>query len=514
MARQKLLEETGSYSSQAMTRGQLSSMMSSVKWRDEVHEKEGGCDTIGPRPQDGRNVLEEEMEKWMNATDDVTGAELKPGLVRKARSEEMAFFKEMNAYTRCPRSRVTAEGGKLIDVRWIDTNKGDSEDPNYRSRLVGRDFNTYKDDSLYAATPPLEALRLIISHAATVRGGGQGHGKVGYRELMVNDVSRAYFYAPATRSLFIELPEEDVEAGEGEVGRLNVCLYGTRDAAREWQQTLSRHLEGLGFKRGVGHPAVFFHPMRGIMTLVHGDDYVSAAVSSELDWLQAALESQYKIKTQRTRPQEGKEQVEAKILNRIVRRTREGYEVEADPRHAELIIEQVVKEGSRTLSTPGIGQTKEETEEVELEGEQATNYRAIAARCNYLSQDRPDLQFAVKETCREMPKPTMSAWSRLEIIGQYLKAKPRLIWRFSWQEASATSDVYADANWAGCRRTRKTPRGGCVMLGQHCIKTWSKTQSLIAKSSAESELYGIVKALCEALGTLTLMEELGKELKA
>ena len=56
--------------------------------------------------------------------------------------------------------------------------------------------------------------------------------------------------------------------------------------------------------------------------------------------------------------------------------------------------------------------------------------------------------------------------------------------------------------------------GGCVMFGQHCINTWAKTQSLIAKSSAESELYGIVKASCEALGTLTLVEELGKELKA
>ena len=67
---------------------------------------------------------------------------------------------------------------------------------------------------------------------------------------MVNDVSRAYFYAPATRSLFVELPSEDEEADMGEVGRLNVCLYGTRDAAREWQSTLSRRLEGLGFRMG------------------------------------------------------------------------------------------------------------------------------------------------------------------------------------------------------------------------------------------------------------------------
>ena len=29
------------------------------------------------------------------------------------------------------------------------------------------------------------------------------------------------------------------------------------------------------------------------------------------------------------------------------------------------------------------------------------------------------------------------------------------------------------------------------LLGGHCIKTWSKTQAVIAKSSAESELYGV-----------------------
>ena len=202
---------------------------------------------------------------------------------------------------------------------------------------MGREFNTHKDDSLYAATPPLEALRIIISNAATIdRGGGQGRER--RKELMVNDVSRAYFYAPATRNIFIELPNEDEYAQEGEVGWLNVCLYGTRDAAREWQETLSKHLEHLGFTRGRGHPAIFHHRERGVMTLVHGDDYVSSGMPSELDWLQAELEKRYKIKTQRTREADGKE-VEAKILNRIVRRTPEGYEFEADPRHAELVIE-------------------------------------------------------------------------------------------------------------------------------------------------------------------------------
>ena len=83
---------------------------------------------------------------------------------------------------------------------------------------MGREFADGKDDSLYAATPPLEALRVVVSHGSTDLVDEEGRGC----EVMVNDVSRAYFYAPARRSLFIKLPEEDLEAQPGQVGRLNV----------------------------------------------------------------------------------------------------------------------------------------------------------------------------------------------------------------------------------------------------------------------------------------------------
>ena len=50
-----------------------------------------------------------------------------------------------------------------------------------------------------------------------------------------------------------------------------------------------------------------------------------------------------------------------------------------------------------------------------------------------------------------------------------------------------------------------------MVLGNHLIKAWSKTQAVIAKSSAESELYGILKGSCEGLGACTLLRDLGVE---
>ena len=486
-------------------------------WIDHMHEPEGGCDLFGDKKREGV----EEMSKQMNslyerqgmpeAWDDVNGVFLDANKVRDAREEEMAFFRKLGVYKRVHKSQVQATGGKMITVKWLDTNKGDKDNPNYRSRLVGREYNEGKDDSLYASTPPLEALRLIVSHAASVEENHKGER----REIMINDVRRAYFYAKQQRNLFINLPKEDIEAGPDDIGQLLLCLYGTRDAAKEWQKTLTRHLLSIGFSPGKGHPSVFVHKERDIRVLVHGDDYFSSGLSNDLSWLQSKLEEIFEIKTQHINGKSDHE-MEGKILNRVVRWTQKGYEVEADPRHAELVIKQLEASSMKTLSTPGVeGKEEEDNEEdYQLTGESATQYRAIAARLNYLSTDRPDIQYATKECCRDMATPTTGSQRRLLRIARYLVGRPRLVWRFDMQGSVDVVEAFSDANWAGCRTSRKSTSGGVLMVGAHPIKSYSKTQAVIAKSSAESELYGIVRATCEALGCLTLIEDFGGRMKS
>ena len=98
-------------------------------------------------------------------------------------------FKSMGLYDYVPRTEQKLTGGKIIGTKWIDVNKGDSDNPRLRSRMVGKEFRTGPDDALYASTSPLEALRVIVSRAATIDSQGR------MREIMVNDVSCAYSYA-------------------------------------------------------------------------------------------------------------------------------------------------------------------------------------------------------------------------------------------------------------------------------------------------------------------------------
>ena len=47
------------------------------------------------------------------------------------------------------------------------------------------------------------------------------------------------------------------------------------------------------------------------------------------------------------------------------------------------------------------------------------------------------------------------------------------------------------------------------MMGRHLIKTYARTQSNIALSSAEAELYAIVTAASEAMGLKTMIKDYG-----
>ena len=76
---------------------------------------------------------------------------------------------------------------------------------------------------------------MLASDAATIECKKDGQAK--RKVMMINDVARAFFEAKATRTICIELPEEDKGFGEEDmVGLLGKSLYGTRDAALNFQK--------------------------------------------------------------------------------------------------------------------------------------------------------------------------------------------------------------------------------------------------------------------------------------
>ena len=160
---------------------------------------------------------------------------------------------------------------KLVSVRWLDISKGDEANPEYRSRLVAQEIKTDKRQDLFAATPPLEAKKILCSLAVTEGVGYQEGYEHEGTPIDFIDVSRAFFHSDAIGRVFVKLPGEDHE--EGMCGLLNKSSYGTRDAAQNWNASYTKFMADAGFRTGRASPCAFYHKDREIRVVVRGDDF-------------------------------------------------------------------------------------------------------------------------------------------------------------------------------------------------------------------------------------------------
>ena len=91
-------------------------------------------------------------------------------------------------------------------------------------------------------------------------------------KMMILDVSRAHFRPPEVREIYIDLPAEDYE--EGKIGHLLRTLYGTRDAAHQWDNYSGEKIAELDFEIGKSTPCIYRHKSEPCVGWRHGDDLI------------------------------------------------------------------------------------------------------------------------------------------------------------------------------------------------------------------------------------------------
>jgi hypothetical protein len=202
---------------------------------------------------------------------------------------------------------------------------------------------------------------------------------------------------------------------------------------------------------------------------------------------------------------------EMRHLNRLVCWTEKGYYWEPDPRHADIVISTLGVKGGR-VSTPLVkereGAGDDESDPL-LDEEEKHLFQSLTMRVGYLSQDRVDLQRAVRELAKGMSSPRQSHMTVLKRVGRYLAAFPRVAQLIPRQSAITTINTFCDTDHAGCVRTRKSTTGVVIKVGDAFVRSICRGQSLIALSSGEAEFYGLVSAASESLGDQSLAEDFG-----
>ena len=158
----------------------------------------------------------------------------------------MDYVKSKQLWVKRPKSECWQRTGRPpVSVRWFDTNKGDNQNPNIRSRLVARQIRHPGQDAVFAPTTLLEALRTLLSLAATDLPGRAARVRdlrsPKKTQVSFVDISRAYVNAKTDPDdpTHVQLPVEDVDSGSGLWGLLQRHMYGTQKAADGWQTEYS-----------------------------------------------------------------------------------------------------------------------------------------------------------------------------------------------------------------------------------------------------------------------------------
>ena len=86
--------------------------------------------------------------------------------------------------------------------------------------------------------------------------------------------------------------------------------------------------------------------------MVHGDDFVVVGPKQHVMDARKTLENKYKLKVDSLGTAPGCKE-EVRILNKVLRYTNRGLELEADPRHAEIVIRQMGLEKATPSRVPG-----------------------------------------------------------------------------------------------------------------------------------------------------------------
>ena len=115
-----------------------------------------------------------------------------------------------------------------------------------------------------------------------------------------------------------------------------MSLYGTRDAAMNWQEDVAREMIKWGFTRGRYSPCLYWHGRLKLNTKVHGDDFVTVGTRQSAKRFRKMREGRFEIKTQvigppntpsRTIPEDVSKGLEVpiveegRVLIKVIRRT-------------------------------------------------------------------------------------------------------------------------------------------------------------------------------------------------
>jgi transposase InsO family protein len=376
------------------------------------------------------------------------------------------------------------KGRKAIGSKWVYKIKKDENGKSiFKARLVAQGFTQRSGidyDEVFAPVARDTTFRLLLSVA----------GMKNYTVCQY-DIKTAFLNGKLDEEIYLEQPPGFKEGNQ--VYRLRKCLYGLKQAAHVWNQTLHESLIKNGCEQNETDKCLYKKEKHGkiCFIIIHVDDMLTATDDQNL-----SLELMKNIGMD----------FQIKHLGRV--KSYLGIEVENldgeyhiwQPDHIDKIVKEMnLADGKDSKFPLDTGYYKLDGEELPSNEE----YRKMIGMLLYLStKTRPDIAASVSILSQKVSKPRDCDWNEVKRITRYLKATREMKLRLNKRGMDNDLQVFSDASWAEDRTDRKSNSGYLCKVNGGTVSWSCKKQGLVTLSSMESEYVALTEA-CKEVQWLT-----------
>jgi hypothetical protein len=416
----------------------------------------------------------------------------------QAMQKELQNFAENNVFS----VEELPVGVRPVTARWVFSLKvgPDGAVERFKARLVARGFSQSKGvdyAETFAPTCTHTSVRTTLAVAAA-------------KDWRVDqlDVTAAYLQGELHDVVYMRPPEGCEGVPAGMAWRLHKAVYGLKQGARAWHDTLSEALAQHGVRAVEADPSVYVLHQGdgvGIMT-VHVDDMLVTGPDALREAAKRVVMAHFKAR----------DLGEAKHhLGLEIHRDREAGTLRVtQTQYARQVLERFGMSDCKPVDTPLSPAVKLRKGEGQPLDPQTSRYAEAVGSLMYLAvYTRPDLSHAVGVLARFMSAPTDVHWTAVKRVLRYLRGTLDVGIQYGGRGEAPERQLvlrgYADADWAGNPDTRRSTTGHVFVLNGGPISWCSKQQPTVAQSSSEAEYLCAASAIKEALWLRQLLPALG-----
>lgn len=373
-------------------------------------------------------------------------------------------------------------GRKSVGCKWVFKAKytPDGNVDRYKARLVAKGYAQKAGvdyDETYSPVVSFPSLRAVLAEAVD-RG----------MHIHQMDVVTAFLNGSLDEDIYMDQPSGFVQPGdENLVCKLSKSLYGLKQSPRCWNIVLDNFLKSLNFVNSNADQCVYVRELSGskAMIAVYVDDLVIMTDTEDqmLD-IKQALAAQYNMKD----------------LGPLhfclgISVEQEQSSITLNQKHyVNQILHKFGMNNANPVSTPMATDVKFEKEDGSKPADQSTYQSIIGSLLYAASATRPDISHAVGVLSRFNSSPTETHMSGAKRVLRYLKGTSDR--GIKMVKSDGKLVAYSDSSWADNSDNRTSTSGSVFMHGSAPIYWSSKSQSVVAVSTAEAEyiaLYDVAK---------------------